>query len=233
MRTPDPSSMDVARLVTVGEPLEVGTAPKPAPGPHEVIVRVEACGLVPNTFNVVNGRTPFILPRLPAVFGLDAAGTIEALGERVLNLRVGQRVYVDPHLTCGTCEGCRREEGCELSCLRGCFAQTERAAQLLDQQAIGALAQYVPAAATAVVPLPESIDLPTAARFGYLGTSFAGLATAGLGPGRSLLVNGVTGTLGVAAVAIALDEVNDALAFVGGRPGGFTNVVVEPHRRAV
>lgn len=158
MSTADPITMDVARLVEVAEPLEVGTAPKPVAGPRDVIVRVEACGLVPNSFNVVNGRTPFILPALPAIFGLDIAGTIEAVGERVLNLSVGQRAYVNPHLTCGTCEGCRREAGCEMSCLRGYFAQTERASQLLNQHRIGGLAQYVVAADTAIIPLPESVD---------------------------------------------------------------------------
>jgi len=44
----------------------------------------------------------------PISFGLDASGTTEAVGEHVLNLKVGDRVYVDPFLTCDTCQACRR-----------------------------------------------------------------------------------------------------------------------------
>lgn len=98
----------VARLVSVGQPLEVGTMEKPVPGPKDVLVKVEACSLVPNSYNVVTGKAELSLPPLPCVFGLDAAGTIEAVGNHVLNLRVGDRVYVDPFLTCGTCHQCRR-----------------------------------------------------------------------------------------------------------------------------
>lgn len=93
--------MRVARLVEVGKPLQVGEADKPIPGPRDVLVKVEACSLVPNTANLLrNSVEGFWLQPLPAVFGLDVSGTIEALGEHVQNLEIGDRVYVNPHLTC-------------------------------------------------------------------------------------------------------------------------------------
>lgn len=198
------SKIAVARLVAVGEPLEVGTAERPAPGPKDVLVKVEAASLVPNSMNVISGKTPFTLPELPVVFGLDAAGTIEAVGEHVLNLKVGDRVYVDPYMTCGTCRGCRRGYGCEYGCLRSYMASTDKGGQLINQLRTGALAEYLIAPDRSIAVLPEGIDLKTASRFGYLGTSYAALKAGEFGPGQTLLINGVTGTLGVAAVAIAL-----------------------------
>lgn len=100
--------INVARLVDLNKPLEVGTVEKPTPGPKDVLVKVEACCLVPNSFNIVTGKAKFSVPEMPCVFGLDAAGIIEAVGEHVVGLSVGDRVYVDPYLTCDTCHQCRR-----------------------------------------------------------------------------------------------------------------------------
>lgn len=200
------TKINVARLVKPGQPLESGTADMPAPGPKDVRVRVAACGLVPNTYNIVNGRTPFILQDLPAVFGLDVAGTIDAVGEHVLHLKVGDRVYVDPFLTCETCHHCRRgrRDLCAYHCLRGYCAWSPEAVPLLNSYPLGGMSEYILSPHNKVALLPESIDLLTAARFGYIGTTFGALAKGGFGPGQTLLINGITGTLGVAAVAIAL-----------------------------
>ncbi|MEU1275676.1 alcohol dehydrogenase catalytic domain-containing protein [Streptomyces sp. NPDC005799] len=200
------ANINVARLVTLGKPLEVGTAEKPVPGPKDVLVKVAACGFVPNTFNVAGGYTPFSMPELPAVFGLDVAGTIEAVGELVVGLKAGDRVYVDPWHTCETCHQCRRgrTDLCQNAYFRGYMSPTVAGGQWLGQYPLGGLSQYVVAPHNKAARLPESIDFLTASRFGYIGTSFAALLKGDLRPGRTLLINGVTGTLGVAAVAIAL-----------------------------
>lgn len=201
--------MHVARLVKPGQPFEVGTADQPTPGLKDVLVRVAACGIVPNSKNVSNGgmiAQGMPLPTLPAIFGLDVAGTIEAVGEHVLNLKVGDRVYVNPHLTCDTCHQCRkgRRDLCPQGVLRGYFANTPQGQGRLDQYPIGGLSQFLLSPDSKIALLPESIDFPTGARLGYIGTSYAALKKGELGAGKTVLINGVTGTLGVAAVAIAL-----------------------------
>ena len=75
---------------------------------------------------------------------------------------------------------------------------------MLRHYPFGALSEYVVSPDTNIAVLPPSIDFPTAARFGYIGTSFGGLRKGNAGPGMTLVINGVTGTLGYAAVAIAL-----------------------------
>ena len=75
---------------------------------------------------------------------------------------------------------------------------------MLERYPIGGYAEYTLAPDTNIVQLPPSIDFPTASRLGYLGTSYAGLRKANVGPGSIVLINGITGNLGYAATAIAL-----------------------------
>lgn len=75
---------------------------------------------------------------------------------------------------------------------------------MLTHYPVGGLSEYLISPDTNLALLPSSIDFATASRFGYIGTSFGGLKKAQIGPGKVLLINGVTGTLGYAAVAIAL-----------------------------
>jgi alcohol dehydrogenase len=104
------SEIKVARVVSTDKPLELGTAEKPVPGQKDVLVKVDACSLVPNTFNLITGKAPesLLLAMAPLVFGLDVSGVIESIGEHVINLKVGDRVYVNPWLTCDTCQACHR-----------------------------------------------------------------------------------------------------------------------------
>lgn len=103
--------MKVARLSHLGEPLKVDNAEKPRVGSTDVLVRVAACSLVPNAANLVKNGPLSALPSLPVVFGLDVSGIVEEVGSGVLSIRVGERVYVDPFLTCRACASCRH---CEL-----------------------------------------------------------------------------------------------------------------------
>jgi alcohol dehydrogenase len=196
----------VATLVAFGEPLKLDSIEKPVPGPTDVLVKVAACGIVPNASNIVKGLTKHLIPEPPTVLGLDVTGTIEAVGEHVVGLEVGQRVYLDPHLTCGTCKSCRagRIDLCWWGTLRGYFSNTPLGQPLLRRYPIGGFSEYVVSPDRNVAVLPDSIDFVAAARLGYMCTSFAGLRRARVTAGRTVLINGATGTLGVAATVLAL-----------------------------
>jgi len=87
--------MNAIVLSSTGGPevLELREIPRPRPGRHEVLVRVEAASV--NYADVVRRRgDPYMLPTpLPAVLGSEVAGTIEAVGEEVSDHVVGERVF--------------------------------------------------------------------------------------------------------------------------------------------
>lgn len=95
---------------------------------------------------------------------------------------------------------------------------SEQGAKILQRYPIGGLSQYILSPDANVAVLPESIHLDTAARFGYIGTSFGALKKAQIGPASTVLINGVTGTLGYAAVAIALGLGATKILGVGRNP---------------
>jgi NADPH2:quinone reductase len=80
------------------EVLEYREIPTPKPGPGEILVRVHAAGVNPyDTY--MRAGTYAIKPALPYVPGSDAAGTVEAVGDGVKKVKVGDRVYTAKTLT--------------------------------------------------------------------------------------------------------------------------------------
>lgn len=86
--------MKAIRVHQFGEPdvMKQETVPDPQPGPGEVLVWIKAAGVNPVDAYIRAGA--YTKPPLPYTPGLDAAGTVEALGTGVRGLAVGDRVYV-------------------------------------------------------------------------------------------------------------------------------------------
>src|SRR3989441_4672252 len=82
---------------------------EPALGPKDVLVRVRACALTHLDLFVRTGIPTLKLP-LPHILGSDIAGEIAKVGDEVDDLEEGERVVVNPGLTCGECEYCIRGE---------------------------------------------------------------------------------------------------------------------------
>jgi len=198
--------MRAARLHVPGQPLQVETVDAPKLDPRDVLVRVEACGVIPNMNAILSGALWNLLPPLPAIVGLDAAGVVCDVGEDVDGVSVGDRVYVNPWLTCGTCHYCRTQTPmlCGRAAFQGYFGFFPESEKLLRRYPYGGFAQYMTAAPDRLVHLPVQVSFDHAARFGYLGTSFSGLRFGQVGGGTWLAINGITGTLGVGATLIAL-----------------------------
>lgn len=205
-----PHKMQAARLYEVGSDMQLEEAAVPDLRPDEVLIKVQACNVVQNLRNVLKGmdESPlaFPFPRLPAVFGLDVTGTVERRGSLASDFEVGDRVYVNPELSCGECEACRSDRSidCEAFALRGYFGIGPKSQKSLDNHPQGGFAQFMAAPRRNLVRLPDELDFDTASRFGYLGTAFSALQQAGCGPGKTVLIDGITGTLGLGAAAIAV-----------------------------
>ena len=67
--------------------------PVPQPGPGQVLVRIAASGVNPLDAKIAAGAAPHARPRLPAILGIDVAGTVAAVGDGVTTFHVGATVY--------------------------------------------------------------------------------------------------------------------------------------------
>ena len=125
-------------------PLEWEDVPAPEPGDHEVLVRVERCGVCRTDLHVVEGDLPPLRPTV--IPGHEIVGRIVSVGREVRSLAVGERVGI-PWLrsTCGHCEYCvaSRENLCA----------SKRFTGYTDN---GGYAEYATGAEGYVFPLPNS-----------------------------------------------------------------------------
>lgn len=202
--------MLAARLHEIGGEMHLERVPKPEPRSTDVVVQVKACNIVPNLKNVLATYAewfPYLpLPKLPAIFGLDSSGIITAVGDQVVDFAVGDRVYVNPGISCGSCRACRRgeEPNCSLYTFMGYFSFGSEGQRIFDAYPYGGLGEYLTAPQRNLIKLPDSVSFEQGARFGYLGTAYSALRKANAGPGRTVLVDGISGTLGIGALLNAL-----------------------------
>ncbi|RFP09291.1 alcohol dehydrogenase [Duganella sp. BJB488] len=202
--------MRAARMHEVGKPMEIERIPVPEVRPGDVLVKVKACGIVPNLGNVLSNWGTWFphlpLPKLPAIFGLDPAGVIEAVGSQVIGFKPGDRVYVNPARYCGACRNCRAGEttACASYTFNGYFGFSRRSQRIYDDYPYGGLCEYMTAPQYSLVRIPGNMRFEQAARLGYLGTAYRALRTAGVGPGSTVLINGISGTLGLGGALFAL-----------------------------
>lgn len=204
------TAMKAARLHRIGTEFSVDTMHIPEPRPTDVLVRVKACGVIPNMKNVIAHYAewfPFLpLPPLPAIYGLDAAGEIAAVGSQVREVKAGDRVYVNPGTSCGSCHACRRGQpiNCTAYTFLGYFGFGQNSTQVFADYPYAGFAEYMTAPALSIVKLPDSMSYEQGARLGYMGTAYSALRKAAVRAGQSVLVSGATGTLGLGAVLLAL-----------------------------
>lgn len=177
------------------EVLEQRTVDVPELGPEEMLVEVKACAL--NHLDVfVREGIPGAHLELPHVSGGDIAGIVAEVGDRVTEVEPGDRILVDPRITCGECEYCRKGE------TNRC---TDDIHGNLGEEYWGGLAEYVAAPAKNAIHMPDGAGFEeTAALPIAYATAWRMLVSrADLDPGESVLVLGASGGLGSAGVQIA------------------------------
>jgi propanol-preferring alcohol dehydrogenase len=162
-------------LERIGAPLAPRAMPRPRPAAHQVLIRIEACGVCRTDLHVVDGELPD--PALPLIPGHQIVGVVEAAGDMVAAIEPGMRVGV-PWLgeTCGRCRFCT--SGRENLCDR---------ARCTGYQIHGGYAEFCVADASYAFKLPEAYS-PVAA---------APLLCAGLIGYRALRMAGEARRLGM------------------------------------
>lgn len=94
----------MARPYADSLPLKIVELELDPPGPGELLVRIQAAGICHSDLSVVNGSRPRPLPML---LGHEAAGIVEALGEGINDLEVGDHVTMAFLPRCGECSSCQ------------------------------------------------------------------------------------------------------------------------------
>ena len=184
--------MRAAVVTEFGAPAKVEERPIPQPGPGQVLVRVETCGLCHTDIHAMRGDWP-VKPPLPLIPGHEGVGIVEQLGDGVTSRTVGQRVAM-PWLghACGECRYCvdGRENLCESQYNNGYAVD-------------GGYAEYMLADARFAVPVPDGITAIDAAPLTCAGvTTYAAIKNAHVTPGETVAIFGVGG-LGHLAVQYA------------------------------
>ena len=97
--------------ISVKEPrvLEVIADERPVVDAGQVLIKVATAGICGTDVHIFHGDNPFA--RYPLVIGHEIAGTIEEVGGNVTSLKVGQKVVIDPAVSCGSCYACRIGRG--------------------------------------------------------------------------------------------------------------------------
>ncbi|WP_409345997.1 zinc-binding dehydrogenase [Paenibacillus sp. MBLB4367] len=150
--------------------------PVPRIGAKEVLVKVRYAGICATDQEIFNGQYPYPAPYIP---GHEITGTIEEIGEGVNQLKVGDRVVIDPAIPCETCNSCRNG--------RSEFCQHYRELGINEN---GGWAQFVKAPVRCVYPIPDTLSDKSAAVIEPLVCPFGAVHAAGVETGDHVLVIG-------------------------------------------
>ena len=179
----------------------------PAPGPDEVLVRVEACGICGTDIKIIKHGMPGQPPCGDFIIGHEYAGTIVALGETIDEFDVGDRIAVEIHKGCGRCRNCIM--GDYTACLNyGNHAKGHRANGFT---ANGGFAEYAVNHVNTLTKLPDHISFDESTMVTTAGSSIYALDMAGgyiVGDTIVVLGPGPIGLMALqAAKALGADKV--------------------------
>src|SRR6478609_4090412 len=171
------------------------------PGPGEVKIKVVASGVCHSDLSVLNGTIP--LPT-PIVLGHEGAGIVEAIGEGVTSVAVGDHVVLSFVPACGECYQCKHQQAylCEKSAaqaaaglLDGTTRLTSAGAPLHQMACLGTFGPYAIVPEISTVKIPDDVPLEIAALIGcgVLTGVGAALNTADIHPGDTVAVIGCGG----------------------------------------
>ena len=188
-----------------GQPLELEDIEIAAPGHNEISVRLAACAICHSDLMAINGDWG---GQLPAVYGHEASGIVEAVGEGTSDLSPGDHVVVTLIRSCGQCHYCA--QGNQVVC-ETTFALDEKSPleaangkPVTQGLRTGAFAEKVVIERSQAVKIPKDIPLDSASLLacGVITGFCAVTNTAAMPAGANAVIIG-TGGVGLNAVQAA------------------------------
>ncbi|WP_108396129.1 zinc-dependent alcohol dehydrogenase family protein [Devosia submarina] len=182
--------MQAVRLLRANQ-LELQDIPEPEPGPEDVVIAVEACGICGSDRHMYAGEYP---TNPPVTLGHEFAGRVIATGSQVQRVQTGDLVTGDPNIACGTCPQCRNGRPNLCANLTAIGVQRD-----------GGFAQYLVMPQAQAHKLPRHTDPVHAAFCEPLACCLHALDVASIRPGDSVAIlgGGVIGLLMVQLCRLA------------------------------
>lgn len=166
-----------AALIEKPHILKIVSIDKPKPQPGEILVKVHTCGVCGTDIHIYEGAMGWARP--PLVPGHEFSGIVAELGENVGGFKVGDKVAVDPNITCGLCRYCR-------SGRRNLCMDLEAVGVTRD----GGFAEYVAVPASQLYRVPGSLSLEEAAFAEPVSCCVHGVMRISIQPGDDVLIVG-------------------------------------------
>jgi len=175
------------------EVLTLGERPAPVPGPGQVRIDVRAASL--NHIDLFLRRgLPGLKLALPHIPGCDASGVVGELGAGVATHRVGDRVLMNPSLSCGKCEFCQRGDVTMCTTFK-----------LVGEHTDGTCCEHIVLPEENAIAIPDTMSFEDAASIPLVFvTAWRMLITRGrLRAGEDVLIHGASAGVGIACIQIA------------------------------
>ena len=181
--------------------VRLGDAPDPAIGPDEVLVVPSHAGICGTDLHIYRGefhdRVAF-----PAILGHEFGGIIQEVGKDVVGYKAGDRVAVDPIISCHSCPACLSGR------LNAC-----RTLKLLGVDMDGGFGQYVAVPTSRLYPLPEAIPMTHVPMVEMYGLGHHILWRGQVQPGETIAILGA-GKLGLSILDVLCHSASPATTIV-------------------
>jgi 2-desacetyl-2-hydroxyethyl bacteriochlorophyllide A dehydrogenase len=175
-----------------------GEAPDPRIGPEEVLVAPSFAGICGTDLHIYRGEFKERV-KYPAIQGHEFGGTIIECGRDVVGLQVGDRVVVDPIISCHACPACLTGR------INAC-----RSLKILGVDLDGGFGQIVAAPASHILPLPESIPMEYSPMVELYGIAHHVLQRGQVQPGETVAILGA-GKVGLSVLDVLCHKAGAAL----------------------
>ncbi|MDR3050184.1 MAG: alcohol dehydrogenase catalytic domain-containing protein [Oscillospiraceae bacterium] len=192
------------QIMTAPGVLAFRDVPTPQPGPGQVLVKIMKIGVCGSDIHVFHGKHPFT--KYPVTQGHEVSGQVEAVGQGVTKVAVGQKVTIEPQVVCGKCYPCRH----------GKYNLCEEL-KVMGFQTTGTASTFFAVDEGKVTPLPENMSYDQGAMIEPLAVAVHAVKQAGDVRGLKIAVLGAgpIGNLvaqtakGMGAEAVLITDISD------------------------
>jgi 2-desacetyl-2-hydroxyethyl bacteriochlorophyllide A dehydrogenase len=181
--------------------IRLGTVADPEVQPDDVVVETEYAGICGTDLHIYRGEFHDRV-RFPAITGHEFGGVIRDVGKNVKTLKAGDRVAVDPIISCHSCPACLSGH------INAC-----RTLKLLGVDLDGGFGQYVAMPASRAFPLPDNVPMTHVPMVEMYGLGHHILQRGQVQPGETVAILGV-GKLGLSVLDVLCHSAGPAWTIV-------------------